>query len=446
MRNFIVILFLVSTLTSLMAQENPEEALPFSLQEAVDYAISNNLNALNAQLDVESADMRIWETAASGLPQVSAAASYNNNLSLATTLIPDFLGDPTQKIEVQFGTKHFATAGISASQLIFSGQYIVGLQTARLFREFSEKNRELTEQQVAESVIQGYHLVLLAENTLSALRGNLENMQNTYEETKAMFEAGFTGETDVDQLEITMTDLENAVLSMERQLTAATNLLKYQMGLELNQAIELTDDLDKLVNDVDFRLLMGYEMDLASNLDYQVLRDQEKLAEMDLKMKKTEFMPNLSAFFSLDYTAQRDDFNFLDSEENWYQASAVGLSLNVPLFSSGMRMAGTAQKRIAYEQAQNTREFAAEGLRVEFMQAQYDVANAYEKFQREKKNLELARKVIRNTGVKYQEGVASSLELTQVNDQYLQTLSSYTSAMVELLNAKVSLEILLNNI
>lgn len=431
---------------NLFGQAEPSDTAAFSLQEAVQYAVQNNVNAENARLDMTSADRRVWETAASGLPQVNASAVYNNNLSLATTLIPDFFNDPNEKIEIQFGTKHFVTAGISASQLLFSGQYFVGLQTAKLFKEFTQKNLELTEQQVREAITQGYHLVLLAENTLEALNGNYENMKSVYNETKTMFVAGFVEENDVDQLEIALTDLENAVHSMERQVVASRSLLKYQMGLQLDQEIVLTDQLNDLVADLNYEMLMDFELDVRSNINYQLLSDQEKLALMDLKLKKTEYMPNLSAFVSLDYTAQRDEFNLFSTDEDWFQASALGFSLNVPIFSSGMRMAGVAQKRIAFEKAKNSREFAAQGLQVEFMQARYDLASAYEKYDREKRNLELTQKVVTNTEIKYNEGMATSLELTQVNDQYLQTLSSYTSAMVELLNAKTTLDVLLNNL
>ena len=444
MRKTILSAIIIGIVLNMHGQVEPGATSSFTLHEAIEFAVKNNLNAENARLDINSADRRVWETAASGLPQLSASAVYNNNLSLATTLIPDFLGNPSEKIEIQFGTKHYATAGLSASQLIFSGQYFVGLQTAKLFKEFSQKNLKLTEQQVKESITQGYYLVLLAENTLQALTGNYENMQVIYNETSELYKAGFAEENDVDQLQISLTDLENAVLSMERQVVSSTNLLKYQMGLDLNQEIVLTDKLGDLVTGLNYQLLMENELDVSSNINYQILTDQEKLAMMDLKLKQSDYMPTISAFFSLDYTAQRDEFNIFSTEEDWFQASAVGLSLNVPIFSSGMRMAGVAQKHIAWKKARNTKEFAAEGLRVEFMQAQYDLANTYEKYISEKKNLELTQKVMATTEIKYNEGVASSLELTQVNDQHLRTLSSYTSAMVELLNAKMALEVLLN--
>lgn len=444
-RTIIITAFAVLHLQA-FAQETSQDTAYFSLQEAMEYALENNLNAENARLDVDMADQRVWETAAAGLPQVSASMNYNYNINLATTLIPDFLGNPADKIEVQFGTKHFATAGLVGNQLIFSGQYIVGLQAAKIFKEFSRKNQERTEQQVKQSVIQNYYLVLLSESTLEAINGNLENMRQTYNETMQLFKSGFVEEIVADQLEVALMDLENNVLSMERQVVATRNLLKYQMGLERSKVLVLTDSLSELVRQVDFDNSLQVSLTLEKNIDYQLLDEQERLAFMDMKLKKAEYLPSLSAFYSMDFTAQRDDFSFFRQNENWYRASVVGLSLNVPLFSSGLRRAGLSQKKIAYDQAKNNKTFAAEGLEVEFLQAKYDFATALEKYRSDKKNLDLTRKVIRVTKVKFSEGMVSSLELTQVNDQYLQTLSSYTASMVELLNAKIRIDLLLNNI
>lgn len=444
-RNAVIILLLNSFLNS-NAMENQRDTVYYSLDQALEFAIEHNLNAENSRLDVDIADQRIRETAATGLPQLSASMNYNYNINLATTLIPDFLGNPAEKIEVQFGTKHFATAGLVGNQLVFSGQYIVGLQVARIYKEFSEKNRKLTEQQVRQNVMQNYYLVLLGEATLKSLKGNLENIQKTYLETRELFEAGFVEEINADQLEVALKDLSNSVLSMERQVVASRNLLKYLMGLDREQVIGLSDRLKDLVSEIDFDQSLKTTMVLDENINYQILSEQERLAFMDMKLKKSEYLPSLSAFYSMDFTAQREEFSFFQQDENWYKSSMVGLSFNVPLFSSGMRRAGVSQKRIAYEQARNDRIFAAEGLEVEFMQAKYDFASAIEKYRSDQQNLELSMKVVEVTEKKYNEGLVSSLELTQVNDQYLQTLSSYTSSMVELLNIKIKIDLMLNNI
>ncbi len=227
---------------------------------------------------------------------------------------------------------------------------------------------------------------------------------------------------------------------------ASKNLLKYQMGVEREKDIVLTDSLEALVASIDIDASLGAAFTIEENIDYQILSEQERLAYMDVKLKRSEYLPSISAFYSLDYTAQRDEFDFFDPNSDWYDASMVGLSFNVPIFSSGFRKAGLSQKKIAHMQAQNNKDFAAEGLRVEFMQSKYDFANALEQFRSVKRNLEISRKVVRVTKVKYDEGMVSSLELTQVNNQYLQVLGNYTASMVELLNAKIKIDLLMNNI
>ena len=114
----------------------------FTLKEAQEFALENNLNISNARLDVEHAQNLIWENTAIGLPQVNSSINYNNNLNLTTSLLPAeiFGGTPGEMIEVQFGTQHNTTASISASQLIFSGPYIVGLQAASIFRKSTEQS------------------------------------------------------------------------------------------------------------------------------------------------------------------------------------------------------------------------------------------------------------------------------------------------------------------
>jgi outer membrane protein len=200
------------------------------------------------------------------------------------------------------------------------------------------------------------------------------------------------------------------------------------------------------VSTIDYAATLGTDFVIEENIDYQILSEQERLAYMDLKLKRTAYLPTLSAFYSMDFVAQRDEFNFFDGDQDWYRASMIGLSFNIPIFSSGFRRAGVSQKRIAYEQARNNKKFAAEGLQVEFEQYKYDFANALEKYRSDKKNLELSEKVVRVTNSKYVEGLASSLELTQVNNQYLQALTNYTSSMVEVLNAKIKIDFLINKI
>ena len=337
MKKQIIILLILAHSAIITAQQEAADTLYFSLNEAVLFAMENNVNAQNARLDVDAADQRVWETAATGLPQLNASINYNYNINLPTTLIPDFTGDPSQKIPIQFGTKHNATAGIIGNQLLFSGEYIIGLQTAKIFKEFTRRNTERTEQQVRQTIIENYYLVLLGEATLELLENNRDNVQRTFEETRQLYKSGFVEETEDDQLEVVLIDLQNSVLSMERQIMATKNLLKYQMGVDREQNIVLMDSLAELLAAINFTATLGLDFSIEENIEYQILTEQERLAQMDLKLKRTEYLPNLSAFYSMEFAAQRDEFNFFNADQDWYRASMIGLSFNVPIFSSGNR-------------------------------------------------------------------------------------------------------------
>jgi outer membrane protein TolC len=286
----IVFLFCCCNLFSLA---EGDEKRTFSLEEAQNFAIENNLNIKNAEADVKIARKKIWETTAIGLPQVNGTVNYTDNLSLATVLIPDFFGgNPDEMIEVQFGTQHNASASITATQQIFSGPYIVGLMAARVYRQLSEQNLEQTEINVKELVTRNYYLILLSEEIRKTLLKNYNNTLKTYKETKAMFKQGFVEETDVDQLKVTLTTLDNSVNSMERQVKASKNMLKFQMGLDLEVLVSLTDSLNGILGKINLQLPGGNDFNIDNNIEYNIMETQIELASLDLKRQKTESKNN----------------------------------------------------------------------------------------------------------------------------------------------------------
>ncbi|UCG27894.1 MAG: TolC family protein [Bacteroidales bacterium] len=424
------------------------ESLLFTLKQAQEYAIEHNPTIHNAVLDVEIAKKVIWENTAMGLPQINGSVGYTNNLSLATTLIPAefFGGEPGTFQEVRFGTQHNANAVLTASQLIFNGPYIVALQAAKIYKRVSEQTLEKTEYDVKEIVAQNYYLVLLSQETIKTLKENQQNLEKILNESRELYRAGYMEETDVDQLQVTLTSVENSVRSMERQLEIAINLFRYQMGIDPDIKIVLTEDLENILRQIDLEAMLVKEFNLNDHVDYRLLNTQEQLAYLDLRRTKAEYWPTLSAYFSNQRTALRNEFDFLDFDQKWFPSSMLGITLNVPIFSSGMKRSQVSQKRLTWEKSKNSKDFAAQGLFLENQQARYDFNTALEQYYSEKGNLETAGEIFERTSIKYREGIISSLDLTQVNNQYLQTQTSYISALFELLNAKIRLDRSLNQL
>jgi outer membrane protein TolC len=413
----------------------------FSLRSAQDFAVKSSYDTQRSQLDIQSAQKKVRETVRTGFPQISSAISYMNNLELATILIPDFIGGNfDEKIPVQFGTQHNASVGLTLDQLIFNGSYLVGLKTSKIYRRLADQNHEKTQLDIVEMVTNTYYLILVSEESERILISNLENLEKTHYEIRERYKEGFVAETDADLVLISVTKLKNGLQAVVRQKEIAYKLLKYQMGLDLNEPIALTDKLEDILQQIDVSKATATEFDLQQNIDYKLLETQEKLSEMALKNEKVQYFPTISAFYSFNLNAFRDEFNFFNFKEDWFRTQVLGININLPLFKSGVQRAKVAQAFIALKQVQNAKVQASQGLTLEAARAKSNLDSAYENYLNTKENVGLSKRVYDVTLIQYREGVVSSLDLTQANDKYLVAQSDYIQAMSGLLTAKNALD------
>ncbi len=433
-----------------LAGEEAGATLSFSLRQAQDYAVQFSTETRNSRIDVAMARKKIWETTASGLPQLSAAISYRDNLKIPTTLIPAKFLDPDaaegEFIGLKFGTQHNATLDVTASQLVFNGSYIVALQASKVYLRLAENQQEKKEIDVRETVANTYHLVLLAEKNREILRSSLENLRQTWQETDAMHRAGFLEATAVDQLQLAVSDLENTLATTERQIETAYRLLKLQMGVEQDRPVVLSDTLASILAAMDSGLPAPESFELARHIDYRVMETQERSMAMLLKREKAEYLPTVTAFFSLSRSAMRDRFNFFSRGGDWFPATVLGLNLSLPVFTSGSRPARVAQARLELEKTQNLKKQVADGLQLAMSQARSDFAAALEREKNTAKDGDLAQRIFADTRSKFSQGLATSMELTQAHNQYLNAESGHSQAVVQLLDARLRLDKALNRL
>ena len=418
----------------------------FSLQSAQDFAIIHSYDRKRSQLDIQTAQKQMKETLAIGLPQIESSIGYMNNLKLATVLIPNFFeGKFDEMIPVQFGTQHNTNVNFLVSQLLFNGSYFVGLQAAKIYKQLANQNHERTKLNVLETVTNTYYLILVLEESQRILNGNLSNLEKTHYEINELYKEGFVAETDADLVQISVTKLINTLQTIKRQQDVAFKLLKFQMGLDLNEEISLTDKLDKILERIDLDTLHSTGFSLEDNIDFSLLKTQENLTEMDLKNEKMKYLPTVSAFMTFQWNAMRNSFNFFNSDEKWYQTQLLGVNVNIPIFKSGAQKSRVQKAAIAVEQAKNAKQQAAEGLSLEAASAQSDLDSAYENYSHTQANMKLSNKVYDVTLVKYREGVASSMDLTQAHNTFLMAQSEFIQAMSTLLTAKNKLDRLNSN-
>ncbi|MFP4367167.1 MAG: TolC family protein [Bacteroidales bacterium] len=403
-----------------------------SLDSARHYAVLHNKNLINAGLAVDEAGMRLRETITQGLPQVDATVDYNNFFGSTAEL--SFGPVPA---EIEFNPT--SNLNLSVGQMIFNGSYIVGIQTARLFKQVTEANREKTELEIRAQVTQAYYLVLVSLKSRAIVQANLENIHDVLDKTKALVDTGIAEDLDYDQLNVQANMLENAGKAADRQVEIALNMLRLQMGLDAGVDLTLTDDLDYLINRSDFMESLLSQFTINENIDYQLVQLQTNIAEKQINMERAAYLPTIMGFYNFTEKLLKPEFDIQPNH-------VIGFNVSIPIFSSGMRQSRVRQARINHAVAENQKELLSEQLIIQEKQLRFNLNNAIEQFESQKSNVEVAKRVFDNVRLKYEQGIVSSLDLTTANNNYLQAENSYISAIMQLLEAQVEMDKLLNSI
>lgn len=446
---FLLIIPLLLWLSGAQAQEADTTVQYFSLEEARAFATEHNYDVINALKDIEIARKQVNETTAIGLPQIQGGVTYNDFIDIPTQLIPAEFLDPTNPdlagtfFPVKFGTKYNLTASLTASQLLFSGEYIVGLQASKVFVGITEKQYDKMLIQLDRSVAESYYLVLVAERNKSIIDSTLVSLKEIQVANQALYENGFLEDTDVDQVKLLISDLEATLINIDNNLEISRNMLKFTMGLKLENEIVLTDNLAFLLDQVDKEVLYQSTFDYRKNIDYKILENQQELAYLDLKRYKSQYLPQLYTFFTFQENAFRQEWNFLNSGEDWFKTTLWGVELNVPIFQSGSRSSKVSQAKIQIDKLQVMDEKLKAGLDIQVSTVKNNFQNSWKVYQNKKEGLELSLKIYEKTQQKLKEGVSSSIELQQNYNQYLDSERDYVMAILDLLSNKLELEELL---
>lgn len=439
------VLILLLFVTTVIAQDK-KGSYSFSLKEAVDHALQNNYSVINANRDIEAAKKKKWETTTMGLPQINGTIGYQNNIEIQKSLIPAeiFGGTPGTFQEVAFGVKHNMNANLTLSQLIFDGSYIVGLQSAKTYLKISENAKVKTNQEITEMVVNSYGNVLLAEEGILLLEKNKQNLEKTLFQTNETFKNGLIEEENVEQLQITLTSLDNSLKNAKRQKTIALDMLKLLLGIDLDESLLLTEKLENVTqNNINLQLLTA-QFDVNNSIDYQIGKNLETSKELLLKLEKSKALPSIGAALNFGYNGFGSQFNFLSSNQKWFNFSNVGVQMSIPIFSSLGRSSRTQQAQIALDQSRTELTQTQQKLHLQFDKAKSDYEFSLEQLTNAKSNLKLAERIENKNEIKFKEGLASSFELTEAQRQLYATQQNYLQAMLDVINKKATLEKLLS--
>ena len=450
MRNtvFIMALFCTVAVTSYAQQAPPRDSVyNFSIQDCVNYAYQHQDSVVNAGLDVKSAEYKVKETIGQGLPQVNGSVSFQDYIQPPATVGPSFAGlltggttDANAPLtKYPFGAvKYNNTLSVQATQLLFSGTFIVGLQAVKTFKELYQRSLVRTKIETNVNVTKAYYQVLVSNEQIKLLDANIAQLKQQLDQTTQQNKQGFVEAIDVDRLSVQYNNLVTSRENTVRTLTLNYQMLKFQMGMPIYDQLTLKD---KLVDVNMYQQIAENSLDTSfyhKRIEYSLLETNIKLNQLNVKSKKAEYLPTFTASGSYGGTFQENQFRYL--YDHIYPSSYVGVNLNIPIFSGGQRNNQLKQLKISVQKAENNLNDAKNAFSLQASSANVTYYNSTQSLITQKRSRELAHEILKVAQIKYQQGVGSSIEVTQAETGLESADNQYIEALYNVLISKVDLD------
>ena len=418
----------VMAATKRAPQKEVPATLNLSLQEAQDYAVAENRSLRNADLAVQKAYASRWQTIASMLPQLDMSWAYQSMMGYEMVLGVTPISMPDN-----------GTLGITASVGI-NGQAIVGALLNNIAIDMQRLNLQQSEDNLRANVKSSYASVLVLEDVVKLLDSSLKNIEDLAAMTQRSVEVGAAEQTTADQILVRVNTLKNNINANKRSTQLAINALKVLLNVPVETELTLTTQLSDMLSAEAIVALLGKDFVLENNLSYQTLAKNVELAKTNVHMAGWAYGPTIGVGYQYsqkDYFGKKEGFNMTPP-------NALSIQVSMPLWSSGKRAAGVVEKKIALEEARNTFEETSDNLGIQNEQLRYNLQNAYETYTNEQENMSVTQRVFDNTSRKFQQGVASNLDLVNASNDLITAQSTYVQAVLTLVNAEVELEKFLN--
>jgi len=437
----------------------------FSLQEAIDYALTYSSNMELAELEIRDAQAKVTEFKAIGLPQVNGYLKYQYYIESPVSPVPDFITPavysvleeegvagvdpyvgPPETFEFSFFQPNNVNLGIEASWLLFDGSYLSGLKAAKLYKELTRKSIDVTEEQIRANVTKAYMNILISEEDKKTLKNNLDNLSKVLKETEAYYDEGLIESLDVSRIKLSYENINTEYQKLDQYIDIAYNLLKFQMSYPLNRELSISEDLHKLVSLLQIENVELFEtIDYSKRAQYEQLESSIALNEMNVQRLKRGYLPNLKAKGNYNQVMQRNKL-FNSSEIGFIPQSSVSLSIDIPIYDGSMKRGRIQQAKIDLERLDIQKSEFQRAMILQVQNSRMQYINAKKTLENRENSLRIVEDIYNKTSIKFKEGIGSSVELTQSESQLLYAQSNYINALYELLISKTDLDIALGKI
>lgn len=415
-----------------------------SLKQAIDFAEKNSPTFLNSQTDVDIARQTVKTITAAGLPQINASAGYTDYLQIPGSWAPNFLGGPPDFLFFQFQQKYTANGAIGVNQLLFDGTYFLGLRAAKDYVDLTQTlvSKSLTDLHM--NVAKAYLLALTTAKNMELINSNILVLEKSLKDVSALYDEGFAEKLDVQRLQLALSNLKIQKEKLSNASSVTVNLLKLQIGYDVNLSLVLTDDIETINKDIPLADATGNSFNVKNRIEHKLLNQSIGLSFMDEKRYKLGYFPSLVGYLQHQRTTNRSAFNFFESNlpinNQFVPATLWGLNLSIPVFDGFRKQSQIADVRLRREKTMNDLKNFENAANLEYNNAKMSYDINLKQAADLKLNLDLAKEIYEKSNIKFNEGVGSSLEILQAEADLKNAQTNYMNALYDLTVSKLELK------
>jgi outer membrane protein TolC len=405
--------FIISTIGSYVASAQSM----FDLNKSIAYALKHNYNYQKQELDRAITYEKTNEVLSLGFPKINGSIGYRNNFQLPTSILPgEIVGRPGTTVPVQFGTSNNADIGFSVQQLIFDGRYLVGVQARKAIKSLADVQLKISEQGVKELISKSFYQILALDESIKMLNENQVVLNKLLDDTRKTFKQGIIEELDVERLEYNVLNLDKLIINTKNQRELAINAFKFNLGYPLDSNITLYGNL---AQEAGKYKSIPSSFDLSQKPELKMLQENVNIKNYDLKQNRAGYLPSLYGSAAYGWQAQRQSFDFFQGGD-WFSYGNFGILLSVPIFDGLTKKFQVSQAKMAYNKAKFELIEYEQASKIQAIQSVISLQNAINDLEYQNNILKLSSKIQNKTQIKYKEGVGSSFEFAQAQNERIQ--------------------------
>lgn len=439
---------IVSLFSLLVLMSASLPAQQFSLKQSIDYALANQEQLKNLDIDRQLAEKKINEAYAALFPQIKGVLDVRDNFVLPTSVIPAsaFGGPADQYRAVQFGQKYNGTAALDATWTLYDPTFYPSLKSQKINNEVAENNKKVQENQILLNVNRAYYSALLSKERIALAQSNLDKNKKVYEDTRTLYENNQSQDLDMTRAKLNyenqLPELKRAQQLYEQSLF----MLKYQMGYPADSALILTDTLLlKQLSSTLQEVAPGTEGP-GSRPEYKTLKYQQAQEIINIRKSRLAYLPTVSLYGYAGAQAFRPKFDMFSGNATWYGVSYVGFKISVPVFDGMLKSVQTQESKLMLTRKQNEIRAFEKQYSYELQNARINVANALSNVEIRKNNIKSAESLVAVTQTRYNDGLVTYKDVVDSGNTLLDAQTGYFNALYDYISAKLEYDKIVNKL